>query len=100
MSVIINDDSVTISASTTSARQAYVQGNTSYIRVLNASSAVAFLRSGNSSVTATTSHAFLNAGKEAIFRKPPNDTHLAAILSTGTGNVYFMEVQDTDLSGF
>lgn len=100
MATGINSSSASISASTTSARAAYTEDNKQFVRVLNGSTAVAFLKSGNSAVDATTGGTFLGAGKEAIFEKGINDTHLAAILSTGTGTVYFQAVSGQDLYGF
>lgn len=100
MATGINSSSQSISASTTTARTAYGEDNKQFVRVLNSTAAVAFLKSGNSAVVATANDTFLGAGKEAIFEKGINDTHLAAILSTGTGTVYFQAVSGQDLSGF
>lgn len=81
--------SSSIAATTTSSRAALPNTNLSYIRVYNAGSEIAFINTGNSSVTATTTNSFVAAGAIETFSISPNDTHLAAITSTGTATVYF-----------
>jgi len=86
----INSSSASISVSTLSARTAYPQNHgQGVIRVYNAGSVPVFLRSGNSSVTATTSSQFLGAGETYSFVRNPSDTNLAAITASGTSTVYF-----------
>lgn len=78
-----------ISASTTTARgEISLKGSTT-VAVANHTSAVAYVDSGDSAVTATTAMVGINAGQTESFSINPTHTHVAAILSTGTGNVQF-----------
>ena len=86
----INSKSASISGSTTTARAAYpAPNNNNGVRVYNAGSVGVFLKSGGSTVEATTSDNFLGAGETEIFERDPNDTHLAAITASSTATVYF-----------
>lgn len=80
-----------ISASTSSARTAYpaVNDNKCLWRVYNPTTAVAFVRSGDSSVAATTTDRMIGAGSTIVIIRDPVDTNLAAILSASTGTIYF-----------
>lgn len=100
MALNIDTPSATISASTTSARAAYPVPNTQFVRVLNDGAGIAFVASGDSTVTATTSNMFIHGNKSTIFEKNVNDTHMAVILATGTGNVYFAACSADELVGF
>lgn len=100
MTVHINNPSATISASTTSANVAYPVVS-EYVRVLNDAAAVAYLRSGSSSVTASAGNGqFLHGNKTTIFKRDRNDTHIAAILTIGTGTIYISPVDADELVGF
>lgn len=101
MSLHVNAPSATITTSTTSARTAYPSSNNQFVRVLNSGTTVAYLKSGDSTVTATAGGGvFLNGGQNTIFQKGINDTHLAAILVSGTGVVYFQDISTDQLVGF
>jgi hypothetical protein len=82
-------NNVAVSASTTSASGALPGTVGSQVRILNVSSAVAFFRTGSSAPTAVTTDAFVGPGLCELFSIPPDVTHVAVILSTGTGTVYF-----------
>ena len=100
MTVNINNPSATISATTTSARVAY-PADTDFVRVLNDGAAVAWLRSGDSSVTAAAGTGqFLHQNKSTIFRRNRNDTHIAAVMVSGTGTIYISPVDADELMGF
>lgn len=84
----------TISASTTSARVLVdnTGANGDHLMVLNESSAIAYVKGGDSSVTATIADYPVAPGKE-IIRLPNQTTHVAAILKAGTGSVYVCKGQ-------
>lgn len=101
MSLHVNLPSATISASTTSARTAYPSSNLQFVRVFNEGTTTAYLKTGDSTVTATAGGGvFLGGGKSSIFQIGLNDTHLAAILASGTGTIYFQNVSADELVGF
>lgn len=100
MAVHVNSPTAVIAASTTSARAAY-PAVTAYVRVFNEGTTTAFLRSGDVSVVATsTTGQALGGGKSTVFFHDQNDTHLAVILASGTGNIYFSPVGVDELVGF
>ncbi len=80
----------TLSASTTSANGALAGDTTvaSSIRVYNGSTAVAFIKYGSGAQTATSADLPVAPGATEIFNIGPSVDNVAAILSTGTGNVY------------
>lgn len=85
-----NQPSASISASTSNARTAYpANANQNGVRVYNAGSVPVFVKSGGSSVAATTSDQFVAPGATVIFARDPNDTYLAAITASSTATVYF-----------
>lgn len=101
MSLHVNAPSATITTSTTTARTAYPATNNQFVRVFNEGTTTAYFKTGDSTVTATAGGGtFLGGGKSAIFQKGLNDTHLAAILVSGTGVVYFQDVSTDELVGF
>jgi hypothetical protein len=89
--VHVNTPVASISGSTSSARTAYPQNtNQSGVRVYNAGAVGVFLKSGDVTVTATTTGGqFVGAGQTVIFTRDPKDTHLAAITASSTATVYF-----------
>lgn len=91
MTVHVNEPSASISVTTTSARTAYPAGNRNAVMVYNTGTVPVFLRSGSSSVAATTSGNFVPAASYRLLEKNPNDTHLAAITASGTATVYFSQ---------
>jgi len=75
--------------------------NSRYVRVLNDGSTVAYLRSGDSTVTASAGNGqFLHGNKNSVFERNPNDTHIAAIMTSGTGTIYISAVDANELVGF
>ncbi len=83
-----NQGSATIPGTTTSARAAYpTEGNA--VRVLNVGSVVTFVKSGDSSVVATSSDQPILPNSEVELFRNPSDTHLAAITASSTATVYF-----------
>lgn len=85
----INPLITNISASTTSARAEIAMKGSTTVAVANHTSAIAYVVSGDSTVTATTSMVGINAGQTESFSINPNHTNVAAILSSGTGTVQF-----------
>lgn len=86
----VNQASASISATTSSARAAYpANANKNGVRALNAGTVAAFIKSGDSTVDATTSGQFLAPGEAVTFVRDPKDTHLAAITASSTATVYF-----------
>lgn len=84
---------VTIAGTTTSANAALpvaaANGVRPQVRLGHAiAGTVAFVAFGGSTVAATTADTPLFAEYPDIFTVPDNCTHLAVILSTGTGNVF------------
>lgn len=87
-----NQDSATISGTTTSANAAYpTQGNA--VRVHNMGSVAIFVKSGDSNVVATTSSQFVPPITSVELIRNPADTHLAAITASSTATVYFASSQ-------
>lgn len=88
MNFSANQKSVTISASTTSA-SATIPANAESrtIRVLNATAAIAYVRTGSSTPTAVATDQFIGAGETVLLEKPADHNLIAVILSTGTGSV-------------
>ncbi len=85
----INTPTVSISATTSSARSAYSNGSYAEVLIYNTGTVPVFVQSGDSTVAATTSSTVVPAGTNAIYLRNPNDTHLAAITASGTATVYF-----------
>lgn len=86
----INGADLNISASTTTASGAITMPNATSFRVCNLASATAYVRSGDSSVTATTNDTPIVPSVPESFALNPGDTHLAVILASGTGTVSFL----------
>lgn len=85
----INAPSGKISVTTSSARAAYPAGEAGGVCVYNAGEVPVFVKSGNSSVVATTGGNFIPAGKSRVLAKSPLDSHLSAITESGTAVLYF-----------
>jgi hypothetical protein len=81
--------SQSISASTTSARATHPPGTSRYVEVFNPTAAFAFVNSGTVAVVATTTGGIVGPTSSKVFEHNTEDTHLAVILSTGTGTIYF-----------
>ncbi len=75
---------VSRTVSGTSARVAYATGSGNVIRICNVGAAEAYVKSGDSTVTATTSSMSIPAGVVEVFTIPKTDTHLAAISDGGS----------------
>lgn len=73
---------VSRTVSGTSARVAYA-GTGNVIRICNVGASEAYVKSGDSTVTATTSSMSIPAGVVEVFTIPKTDTHLAAISDGG-----------------
>lgn len=81
----INDASVSLSVSTTSANVALGGGGSSIlIDNTGALSGACFVRSGYSDVVATTADMQIAAGEKAVYAIDPSHTHVAAITAAGT----------------
>jgi hypothetical protein len=90
-------DGVAISASTTSANAAVAQPSDIEftIRAVNLSSAIAYIAVGSSGVTATAANAAVAPNSAAHIRVGAGrqGTHVAALLTTGTGTVHVQAVK-------
>jgi hypothetical protein len=79
---------VTIAASTTSADESIV-GTNHWLRIVNPhATAVAHIKAGEGAQTATANDFPVGPGSTAIMKISPGADTVAALLSTGTGNVY------------
>jgi hypothetical protein len=78
---------VSLAVTTTTGRVALV-GDASTVRLYNAGTATAFVKFGDSSITAATTNMPIPAGAIEAFRPPGSSTHLAAITSSGTATLY------------
>ena len=86
----VNSPSVTVSATTSSSANAYGKDqNGSAVWVYNASAVAVHVKSGDSTVAATTSDNVIPAGQARTLKRNPNDTHLAVRTASSTGTVYF-----------
>ncbi|ULQ46951.1 hypothetical protein JN531_001385 [Flagellatimonas centrodinii] len=81
-----------ISASTSSARTARAVGSSGPVEIFNATSAIAFLKAGDVTVTAAVTDYPIPAGESRVVDIGAH-TNLAAILASGTGTVYFTEFE-------
>lgn len=81
----INATTASLSVSTTSAAVA-LDGGYDSVLVDNTlpGNTDCYVRSGLSTVAATTSHMHIAAGEKASYRIDPSHTHVAAITSSGT----------------
>jgi hypothetical protein len=90
----VDDATTTIAASTASVRGAIKKRPTGefQIRIHNAAAALAFYRIGDSTVVATNTDIPLPAGALEVVTVMDSDatpeTHVAAILASGTGSIY------------
>lgn len=88
ININVNTRCLPVSASTTSANATLLTTNNGALRVTNGTTAVAFVRSGNGTQTATTSDFPIAPNTTVVVDKDPNHTNVGVILSTGTGTVY------------
>jgi len=81
---------VTIAAGTSTASIALTANpaNRKDVLVTNTSNQIAFFKFGTSAVTAATTDTPIGANRDRVFHAG-DATHVAAITSTGTANVYF-----------
>ena len=101
MAVGINAPSETISATTTTARVAYPISGKKFVRVFNEGTTTVWLASGDSTITAVAkSGQFLPGGKSAVFQHNENDTHIAALMASGTATIYVSPCEANELVGF
>lgn len=83
-----NQTSVTIATSTTSASGTIpANAESRIIRVLNASTGIAYVRTGSSTPTAVATDQFIGAGETVLLEKPADHNLIAAILDAGTGKL-------------
>lgn len=79
--------SVAISASTSSASSAIPSTGASFIRVVNPTTALCYVATGAGSATATAANIAVGAYSTVVLEIPQSDTHVAVLLSTGTGTI-------------
>ncbi len=87
----VNNPSAELSGSTTSARVAIPgSNNVTNVRLSWAGTDYAYVRSGDSNVTATANTTAWLAPNSSVemFSVNPNDTHIAVIAKSGTGTLY------------
>lgn len=87
---------VNVSASTSSANVALNQGNIGggIVLVTNATAAIAFVKFGSSTVTASATADTPVLANSRLSIDSGLSTHAAVILSAGTGTVYFTPLAD------
>lgn len=79
--------STVISASTTTASAAIPSSGADFIRVVNPTTALCYVATGGSSVTATAANIAVGAYSTEIFKIGLGDTHVAVLLSASTGSI-------------
>lgn len=79
--------SVAISASTSSASSAIPSTGANFIRVVNPTTALCYVATGAGSATATAANIAVGAYSTVVLEFPQSDTHVAVLLSTGTGTI-------------
>lgn len=79
--------STVISASTTTASAAIPSTGAEFIRVVNPTTALCYVNTGAAAVTATNANIAVGAYSTEIFKIGQNNTHVAVLLSTGTGSI-------------
>lgn len=84
----VNRNSITVSATATSATNAY-GSNGNAVWVYNSGEVAVHVKSGASTVAATTSDNVIPAGQARTLIRDPNDTHLAIRTASSTATVYF-----------
>lgn len=82
-----------IAATTTTANAPYPASNANGVWIYNSGTVPVFVNSGTSTVTATSTNQVVQAGAARLLERDANDTHLAALASTGTATVYFHATQ-------
>jgi len=87
MAIRSTTPSVAISASTSSASAAIPSNFTGYIRVVNPTTALCYVNTGDSGVTATASNIAVGAYSELTLQTTVGDTHVAVLLSASTGMI-------------
>lgn len=95
MTTPINLKSDSIGATTSTGNKAYpnIGGAPGRIAayLYNAGSVPVFVKSGSSTVQATTTDTFIPPGQTRLLLKDPNDTHIAAITASSTATLYYQE---------
>lgn len=83
-------NSVTRAVTTSTANVALARKGANQVLIYApAANAVAFIKFGDSTVTATTSDIAIAPGFNRIFTIPPDVTHVAAITAASTATLYF-----------
>jgi len=98
MAIDIHTPAVAISASTVTASGVLPLSPSSFVRVTNGSTSLAYVNGGGSGVTATSANIALAPSRELILSRNPNtDTHVAVLLVTGTGIVSASPVSQSEV---
>lgn len=89
MTVNINQPSIVISASTSSASGTLPAANATlrYVRIVNPTSALCYAASGKGSATATSAFPAVGPNSTETFEKPYDHDTVAVLLSTSTGTI-------------
>ncbi len=86
----INTPNVSIAATQTSGNVGIGNVGAPRIIIFNSGTDVAFVKSGDSTVTATTSDMFIAPGTSQLFQLNTDHNHVAAIMLSGkTATIYF-----------
>lgn len=96
MAISVKSVSTAISASTTSASAEIPSIGADYIRVVNPTTALCYVATGAGSATATAANIAVGAYSTSIFRLDHSDTHVAVLLSTGTGIITVSRCSQTE----
>lgn len=78
----INDPCYTLAITADNSNNVAIEKSTTHISIHNPSSAIAYVKTGKTGVTATTSDTFIPAGATITFEKDTTHTHLAGICSS------------------
>lgn len=89
MTININQPSIAISASTSSASGTLPAANSTlrYVRIVNPAAALCYVASGKGSATATSSFPAVGANSTEIFEKPLDHDTVAVLMSTSTATI-------------
>lgn len=88
MTAHVNNPSIAISASTTTASGTLpLAANKRFVRVVNGSTSICYCTTGSGSATATSANIAVGPSSTEIFEKPLDHDTLAVLLSASTGIV-------------
>jgi tRNA A37 threonylcarbamoyladenosine synthetase subunit TsaC/SUA5/YrdC len=98
MAIDIHTAGIAISASTSTARGVLPLSPSSFVRVVNGSTSLAYINAGDGSVNATSANIALEPSGVVILKRNPNtDTNVAVLLVTGTGIVSASPVSQSEV---